>query len=177
MKKTHETAIPLDLLKAQKDIYEPLNLTCKNLSQEAESKEYGAYTFELNDRRVKFRVAKITPTKIGQFVTLWKRIGMGPILPYDMADSIDLFIISVRNTQHFGQFVFPKFVLYEKGILSNKGLGGKRAMRVYPSWDIPNNPQAIKTQAWQLKYFFEMPPHDNSDMQKIRKLFDVVTRQ
>jgi hypothetical protein len=37
---------------------------------EAESAEYGAYTFELNDLSVRFRVAKITPTKIGQFVTL-----------------------------------------------------------------------------------------------------------
>jgi hypothetical protein len=44
---------------------------------ERESLEYAACSFKLNSMSVKFRVAKITPTKIGQFVTLWKRVSKG----------------------------------------------------------------------------------------------------
>jgi hypothetical protein len=150
-----------DLLAAQTLVYEPIGWACKNLVKETESEEYGAFDFELNQHRIKFRVAKITPTKIGQFVTLWKRIGTGPIQPYDMADPIDFFIVSVRDGARFGQFIFPKAVLCAKGIVSKDGNGGKRAMRVYPAWDIAENPQAKKTQAWQLQYFFEiLAAHD-----------------
>lgn len=57
-----------------------------SLQQGSESKEYGACTFSINNQLVIFRAAKITPTKTDQFVVLWKRIGGGPIIPYDMAD-------------------------------------------------------------------------------------------
>lgn len=158
-----------DLFAAQKLAYEPSGLICKNVVKEKESEEYGACTFELNNHHILFRVGKITPTKIGQFVTLWKRIGNGPIIPYDMADPVDLFVVSVRDAQHFGQFVFPKTVLHEKGVISKNGKGGKRAMRIYPPWDMPDNQQAKKTQAWQRIYFFEIG--QNSDIARIRKLF------
>lgn len=55
-----------------------------------------------------------------------------------------------------GQFVFPKSVLHEKSLVSKEGHGGKQAMRVYPPWDVTENKQAQKTQAWQLLYFFEI---------------------
>lgn len=160
-----------DLLALQKLVYEPNGLTVSDLTKEAESKKYGAFEFKLNDRQVKFRVAKITPTKVGQFVTLWKRIGNGPILPYDVTDPIDLFVISVHNSEHFGQFVFLKAVLHEKGILSKEGKGGKRAMRVYPPWDKTHNRQAKTTQAWQLLYFFEIHPNGYIDTARFQKLF------
>ena len=163
--------IPLDLIKAQKLAYTPSSLTGHSFSKETESEEYGAFTFEMNGRRIKFRVGKITPTKIGQFVTLWKRIRKGPILPYDMADPVDLFVISVSKLGHFGQFVFPKSVLYEKGVISKDGQGGKRAMRIYPSWDIAENSQAKSTQAWQLLYFFEIPSAICVDITRIQALF------
>jgi len=170
--KSNTESIHPDLLDAQKFAYEPSGLLCKEITKEAESEEYGAFTFEANDKQIKFRVAKITPTKIGQFVTLWKRNGNGPILPYDMADPIDLFVISVRNAQHFGQFVFPKEVLCAKGVTSKEHRGGKRAMRVYPSWDITDNKQAKQTQAWQLMYFFEIHMDGRIvDTATIKKLF------
>lgn len=159
-----------DLLAAQKLAFEPSGLSVSNIAREAESKEYGAYSFEMNHRRIQFRVAKITPTKIGQFVTLWKRIGNGPILPYDLADPIDLFVISVRTPEHFGQFVFPKSVLFEKGIVSKEGMGGKRAMRIYPPWDIALNRQAKSSQAWQILYFFEITTK-TCDTSRVQKLF------
>ncbi|WP_158857828.1 MepB family protein [Lunatibacter salilacus] len=33
---------------------------------------------------------------------------------------------------------------------------GKRAFRVYPSWDATASTQAERTQQWQLEYFFEI---------------------
>jgi hypothetical protein len=44
-----------------------------NIEIEKESSEYCAYRFEINTKKILFRQAKITPTKTGQFVTLWKR--------------------------------------------------------------------------------------------------------
>ncbi len=152
-----------DLIAAQKLAYEPNHILISHLIKEEESQEYGAFTLEINHRRIKFRVAKITPTKTGQFVTLWKRIEKGPILPYDMDDPIDLFVISVRTSQHFGQFVFPKTVLCEKGIVSKNRQGGKRAIRLYPPWDTPDSKQAKNTQMWQRLYFFEIHPTPRAD--------------
>ena len=138
-------------------IYKPCEFEISTPRKEAESAEYGAYAFELNGLNVRFRVAKVTPTKIGQFVTLWKRIGNGPIQPFDVSDEVDLFIVSTRKNNHFGQFIFPKSALCEQSIVSKNGKGGKRAMRVYPPWDKTTSKQAEKTQYWQLKYFLETP--------------------
>ena len=160
-----------DLIAAQKLAYGPSWLSYKNLIKESESQEYGACTFEINNRLIKFRVAKKTPTKTGQFVTFWKRIGSGRILPYDVSDLFDVLVVSVRDDGHFGQFVFPRSVLCEKDFISKEGEGGKRAMRVYPPWDITENQQAKKTQAWQLLYFFEMDQNKPVDVVGIKKLF------
>lgn len=119
--------------------------------KEPESAEYGACTFEMDGQSVKFRVAKITPKKVGQFVTLWKRAGK--IIPCDVADPFDLYIVHVRSGENVGQFVFPKAALEKQGILSTGGVGGKLAMRIYPPWDVAVNKQAKSTQKWQLEYF------------------------
>ena len=74
-----------------------------------------------------------------------------------MSDPVDFIVVSVRNENLFGQFVFPKAVLSEKGILSEKGKGGKMGIRVYQPWDKTISLQAQKTQKWQLKYFLEIP--------------------
>lgn len=160
-----------DLLAIQTIAYKPNGLFCNAIVQEPESKEYGACSFIIDHKTIKFRVAKITPTKIGQFVTLWKRIGRGPIMPFDLSDSVDFFIVSVRSAQHFGQFIFPKNILWQKGFVSKEGNGGKRAMRVYPPWDITDSPQARKTQSWQLLYFVELHPiFDAANLKKLLSL-------
>lgn len=143
-----------DLKLTRELVYDVDGIKFSSLMKEAESAEYGAYTFQLNDHFIKFRVAKITPKKIGQFVTLWKRIGKSPIQCHDLSDAIDFFVISVRKEDNFGQFVFPQSVLCEKGIVSKNGIGGKLAIRVYPPWDEPVSPQAKRTQRWQAPYFF-----------------------
>ncbi|TEB40617.1 hypothetical protein D0809_29700, partial [Flavobacterium circumlabens] len=98
--------------------------------------EYSAYRFQLNGKNICYREAKITPTKTGQFVTLWKRNQSSKTIePFDASDAIDYIIISVRKQELFGQFIFPKSVLLAKGIFSTDAKEGIRATRVYPPWD------------------------------------------
>lgn len=154
-------SIPCELLKVKELIYDPCGFEFTNLYKEPESKDYGAYKFKLNDLHVIFRIAKITPTKIGQFVTLWKRNNNGPIEPYDTCDELDLFVVSTRKDEHLGQFILPKSVLLEQGILSKNNKGGKRALRVYPPWDEAPSKQAKQTQKWQLDYFLSIPQNQS----------------
>jgi hypothetical protein len=166
-----DNTIHSDFHAASQSVYEPSGFTCSNLVKESESEEYGACEFQMNNLRIKFRVGKITPTKIGQFVTLWKRIGNGPIMPHDLNDAVDFFVVSVRHDNHFGQFVFPKSILHRQGIVAKDGKGGKRAIRVYPPWDITQSPQAKKTQSWQLKYFLEIEADKGVNKNDVKKLF------
>lgn len=164
------TRMPDDLLAAQQLMLRACGFTCHEPVAEPESAEYGAYTFKINALTVKFRVAKITPTKTGQFVTLWKRNGKGPIQPFDLADDIDFVIINCINGPHAGQFIFPASVLYDKGIFSGNNKEGKRAIRVYPPWDIAANRQAQKTQQWQLNYFIAFDALNRIDKARLKSL-------
>ncbi|NOU95966.1 MepB domain containing protein [Paenibacillus sp. LMG 31456] len=168
---TSSDMIHSDLLATKDLIYNPCRLDCSRPRQEAQNAEYGAYVFNLNALSIRFRVAKLTPTKIGQFVTLWERIGEGPIQPYDVSDPVDLFVISTREGSNLGQFIFPKAVLCDRDIVSKEGKGGKRAIRVYPPWDKPTSRQAQKTQDWQLKYFLEIPMNLPIDMVRAQTLY------
>ena len=155
-------------------IYAPNLLVMTNLITEPESAEYYACTFTLNDMHIKFRVAHVTPTKVGQFVTLWKRDATGgPIKPFDLADAIDFVVITVQSGNNHGQFIFSKMVLFDKGIFSKDGKGGKRAFRIYPSWNIADNAQAKKSQAWQLNYFLLTPLDGQIDMSRVKKLYQL----
>ncbi|WP_434592851.1 MepB family protein [Streptomyces sp. A5-4] len=149
-----------DLLAAKALLYDPSGFACSRPEPEAESAEYGAYVFILDGLSVRFRAAKTTPTKVGQFATVWKRSPDGPIQPFDVEDPVDLFVISTREDDegigHFGQFVFSRQVLRERGILARNGSGGKRAFRVYPPWTMTANRQAGRTQTWQLDHFLHL---------------------
>ena len=160
-----------DLISAKTLAYDACNLTFSNLVQEPESKEYGAFTFTLNQSKIKFRSAKITPTKTGLFVTLWKRNEAGITCPHDEGDQIDFFVISVRDKNHFGQFVFPKSELLKQHILSTSQKDGKRGFRVYPPWDESLNKQAQKTQQWQLNFFLEISSEKIVDCERSKLLY------
>lgn len=164
-------AIHGDLLAAKARVYDPSGFVCSPPVPEPESAEYAACAFTLDGRSVRFRVAKTTPTKVGQFVTVWQRSEEGPIRPFDAADGVDLFVISSRDDDGFGQFVFPREVLCERGIVSRDGSGGKRGFRVYPPWVTTTNRQAHGTQAWQVRHFFSLGHDGPTDLTRARALY------
>lgn len=62
-------------------IYEPNQLIIKSIVEEKQNANYAACKFKLGfglttervTKTVRFRVARVTPTKIGQFVTFWEK--------------------------------------------------------------------------------------------------------
>ena len=163
-------SIHSDLNVVKELVYDKCGFYLSNLKQNIESSEYGACTFELNGKRVQQRISKITPTKTGQFVTIWKRNKDGITEPFDTSDDFDFVIITARNENNFGQFIFPKSVLADKGIITRKGKEGKRGIRVYPPWDKTTNKQAEKTQTWQTKYFLTIKNDNTTDLDLTKKL-------
>lgn len=165
--------LPNDLLAAIREVYLPAGLQSTQAAQrEAESHEYGACRFGLDGRTIVFRVAKTTPTKIGQFVTLWKRPTPDSVIaPLDTDDGIAFVVVSVFDATHRGQFVFDQKTLASKGVMAINGKGGKRAIRVYPPWVKPVAKAAIRTQQWQLRYFLALEQNGTADAVQVRRLF------
>ncbi|MBC7846235.1 MAG: MepB family protein [Flavobacterium sp.] len=161
-----------DLKIAKELVYDQCNLSFSNLNWNAESIEYGACSFELDGNKIQHRVSKITPTKTGQFVTIWKRNQDGITEPLDINDEINFVIITARSGDNFGQFIFPKKVLADRGIITQNGKSGKRGIRVYPPWDIPKSKQAEKTQSWQLNYFLNIKTDGSTELGLTKKLLE-----
>ncbi|WP_291879688.1 MepB family protein [Chryseobacterium sp.] len=154
-------------------IFQPLGLRLSNIEQDTESKDYSGCGFTLNDLKIKFRTSKITPTKTGQFVTIWKRNEKGETAPFDSEDVFDFYLISAFNEINNGIFVFPKKILVEKQILSHGKKMGKRGIRVYPTWDLTESKQAKATQKWQTEYFLDISQDSEAYLQKAEILFDL----
>lgn len=159
-----------DLEMVKELLYDTCGFDLANLKLKKESMEYGACSFELNGKKVEYRVSKITPSKTGQFVTIWKRNADGLTAPLDYSDGIDLILITSKNNSRIGQFIFPVSVLTDKGIISRNGKGGKRGIRVYPPWDKVTSKQAEKTQNWQTDYFVLIQNGTQADLDLARKL-------
>jgi len=142
----------LNALDVIESLYFPLGWDLKKITEESQNNDYGGYLFELKDWQVRFRIAKITPKKNGQFVAFWYKEA-GKNLPYHYENSPDFLVVYTETPKNTGHFVFPKECLKKYGILSTKEQTGKMAMRVYPPWDQPMTPQALATQKWQAPYF------------------------
>ncbi len=153
---------------------EALRLPFENLSVVKENASYKAMLFSVGGVVFQFRVARQTPTKSGHFVVFWKRSVSSLSVPYDVADLFDVFLIFVSSwdgaTQRdrCGYFVFTKDVLQEHGVISRHGVGGKRGLRVYAPWEVAGNRQAQRTQAWQIKAFFEIGSGKISEGDRLR---------
>jgi hypothetical protein len=156
------------------EVYTPCGLKVSNHVFDKESKEYEASSFRLNGLKIKARKAKITPKKIGQFVTLWKRNMKGETTPLEDSDQVDLVVINSCQGAHLGQFVFPKNILIQKGIVSHGKKSGKRGFRVYPPWTNPTSKTAQKNQKWQLEYFLTIDQNLNIDLHKARALYLLI---
>ena len=141
-----------------KFIYKPNQLTVTSIEEENQNLEYAAGKFillsKITTKTVRFRVAKQTPTKVGQFVTFWEKDSNGTNQPFQYNNSPDLLVITTfKDNNTLGQFVFPKNILLKNNILQSHSTKGKMGIRVYPSWDKPTSNTALKTQNWQLDYF------------------------
>ncbi len=152
-------------------VYDACGFDFTNYLPESESVEYAACSFNLNGKSVTSRVSKVTPTKTGQFVTLWKRNKEGVICPHRSSEATDLYVIHCFNENLVGQFVFTKEILIQQGVLSSPGKKGKLGFRVYPKWDKAENKQAQTTQKWQLNYFVEVKKESSIDLERIQALY------
>ena len=161
------------LSKAVLEYYKKNKLAITNFLADDKGQDYNSCSYQLNDTQLLSRTAKITPKKIGQFVTLWKRNTDGPIAPFDQKDSFDVVTINVNHPNPVGthgQFVFPKSVLVQKGIVTGDK-EGKRGFRVYPPWDKPTSNQALKSQHWQVNYFLSFDPNRNDNGDQFTNLY------
>ena len=163
-------ALNQNLIEIKAKIYDRVNFRISKINNEFEGIAYDACQFELNGMKIICRSSKITPKKNGQFVTFWKRNEEGVTEPFSEFDQIDFYVINVKSKTNFGQFVFPKSELIDKGILSTKKKDGKRGFRVYPKWDKAQNKQAKKTQKWQLNYFYEI--NNLTDLSFVKELYE-----
>lgn len=150
---TQQNILPTNLQAVKKLVYNSNGFVMTNLKVDTESIAYDACNFSLDNLILIHRTSKITPTKSGQFVTLWKRNNKGITIPFDSKDPFDFIVITAKNDNQLGQFIFPKSLLINKGIISHNGKSGKRGIRVYPPWTLTSNKQATITQQWQTKYF------------------------
>lgn len=142
-------------------VYKPCGLLLQNLRVEKQNEEYEGSTFTLNEVFIRHRTAKITPKKIGQFVAIWEKDEHNDNRPFLYEHSPEFLVVNTFTNEHRGQFVFPRNVLREKGILSTPTQKGKMALRVYPVWDTPTSKQAVATQKWQLLYFLDFTEEIN----------------
>lgn len=170
-KELSKEVFPENLLQVKQMLFDKCGFKFAQLVLDKESAAYSGCTFLLDTKVVLFRSAKITPTKSGLFVTLWKRLQKGPIQPFDDKDGIDMVIISVKEKEHFGHFVFPEKILIEKKIFSTHRKEGKRAMRVYPTWKVETSKQAIKTQKWQSLWFIDLSSIDDLDLAYLKNRY------
>jgi len=157
----------------EKLMLQSLGLVCSAIEEDPECKEYSGFNFMANHLKIKFRVSKTTPTKTGQFVTLWKRNEKGETTPFELNDNFDFYLIASFKDSFSGIFIFPKKILSEKGILSEGKKLGKRGIRVYPAWDVTESQQAKKTQAWQTAYFMEFSNDKMKMLQQAKLLLNI----
>ncbi|WP_142311865.1 MepB family protein [Bacillus wiedmannii] len=152
-------------------IYKPNNLLIANLKEEKQNAEYAGYLFHLNHNSIRFRVSKITPNKIGQFVSFWEKDDNMQNQAFSYEAAPDLLVITCIDDNKLGQFIFPKEILLKEKILKTQSQKGKMAMRVYPIWDTPVSNQAKKSQMWQLQYFVDISDHNNLPIDKLLHLY------
>ena len=140
------------------------------ITPDLECEEYFGFNFKINETQIKFRKSKLTPKKIGQFVTFWKRDSDGKTVPFDINDDFDFYIISIEEDENSGFFIFPKAVLEKENLISSENKTGKRGFRVYADWHFPNSKQAEKTKLWQTQYFIDYSDSDDSIINQFKEI-------
>lgn len=139
-------------IKVIEKLLKPLNKQLTNIQYDG-NEEYEGCLFEINQHTFRSRLAKKTPKKKGYFVACWYKDEENQ--PFALEETPDKVIVSILD-ERAGQFIFPKEVLAQKGILKTATSKGKMAFRVYPTWETELNATAQKTQKWQQEYFMEI---------------------
>ncbi len=152
--------------------------------------QYHGYAFTLNQKRIIYRKAKVTPDRPGAFLALWKRpADLSNFKPIPFANEFDYLLVAVSsdglttiNNQvaniQKGFFLFPIELLVKKGIVTGRNYKGKTAFRVFPPW---SESRALKgigafsnsakvTQRWQCDYFLNQNQHGLVDLIKLNNI-------
>jgi hypothetical protein len=95
-------------------LYAPNNLTITAIQEEAQNCEYSAGIFQLNSKSIRFRVAKITPTKIGQFVAFWEKDQDNKNQAFSYEKATDLKQPLQKKKWQLGFILDGKFLLANK---------------------------------------------------------------
>ncbi len=99
---------------------------------------------------------KYNPHQSRAVCSFWKKDENNKNQPFTYEEAPDLLVITTfKNESEFGQFIFPKEILFKQNIFRSSSTKGKMAIRVYSHWHKPTNKQAMKTQKWQLPYFVD----------------------
>jgi len=151
-------------------ILKGLNLQLSEITPDLECEEYSGFNFKINQTTFKFRKSKLTPKKVGQFVTFWKRDLHGKTVPFDVDEDFAFYIISIEESENSGFFVFPKVILEKENLISGEQKTGKRGFRIYADWHFPNSKQAEKTKLWQTEYFINYSDSDELIFNQFRKI-------
>jgi len=155
------------------------------IDKEKENLIYSAMSFSLNNKNIVYRKAKITNTRPGAFLTLWKRpdkltTNTKPIaLNYDELDCLIVEVYEDINNQ--GIFIFPNFILINKKIISTEKYKGKTAFRVFPPWSKDKgivgtqvfSQSAKKTQSWQLDFFLKIDKNGNINSNELNNILNI----
>ncbi|WP_142307795.1 MepB family protein [Bacillus cereus] len=152
-------------------VYKPNNLMITNLKEEKQNAEYAGCLFHLNNKTIRFRKSKVTPNKIGQFVSFWEKDENMRNRAFSYEPAPDLLVITCIADNKLGQFIFPKEILLKEKILRTQSQTGKMAMRIYPVWDTTVSNQAKRSQTWQLHYFVDLSDINNLPIDKLLNLY------
>ncbi|PGK33826.1 mep operon protein MepB [Bacillus anthracis] len=152
-------------------VYKPNNLMITNLKEEKQNAEYAGCLFHLNNKTIRFRKSKVTPNKIGQFVSFWEKDENMRNRAFSYEAVPDLLVITCIADNKLGQFIFSKEILLKEKILRTPSQTGKMAMRIYPVWDTTDSNQAKKNQTWQLQYFVDLSDINNLPIDKLLNLY------
>ncbi|SNZ05251.1 hypothetical protein SAMN05421503_0899 [Terribacillus aidingensis] len=140
-----------------------------NIHYETQNEEYEGATFSIGHLAFRSRRAKLTPDKKGYFVVFWEKNANNQNQPFCYKESPEKVVVTIMDCHLKGQFIFPKAILYKKGVLRDEHNKGKMAIRVYPEWEADLNKNASKTQQWQSAYFVDLTKEINK--KKIEDLY------
>src|SRR5699024_7708167 len=113
-----EPIVSRDILDMVSDDF---NFSIRKFELEVWNYEYEAINININNNSFKSRLAKKKPKKAGYFVTLWLKNELEKNRPYNYDEMKDKLIINVLDGDNKGQFIFPKELLADKGVLRRSG--------------------------------------------------------